>query len=252
MGLFSYGLLKAMKLEPLSSPPVSACSSSCLPGFPSSPMPEFLGGLPQVPGVVVSPPVCSVCLDDLFHLNRDNADRHVYTDQPRIAMLIGCGHVFHEDCIDKWFQHDVNEDEDMYESKSCPICRQGSEDEIFPCKFSFEDDVAEASGVGISKWIHAEDAPVKEILTLARELKELVKYVEAAKDDYIPVESGLNDLKTRIRENIILLLDTSIGTDGSEEAKKRVEELQGFKVKLERLWASTLLKVRLGYELLGR
>lgn len=117
---------------------------------------------------------------------------------------------------------------------------------IIECKFAHDDDVNEGAGLGIKKWIHNEDPRVKEVLTLARELKELVECIESeANDDKVFVEAGMGSVGGKIDENLDCLLEFCVrGKGGFDRVEERVEELRKIKVKLERLWAADVLRVR--------
>ena len=50
------------------------------------------------------PDVCSICYEEITHRTSD---------------LLECNHLFHKECIDKWFENNY----------TCPICRYEVEDE---------------------------------------------------------------------------------------------------------------------------
>ncbi|NBP59330.1 RING-H2 finger protein, partial [bacterium] len=59
---------------------------------------------------------CSICFETIYPGN----------EQPELYTIRNCKHIFHQQCILKWFKTPkvVNADETIPTTNSCPICRQ--------------------------------------------------------------------------------------------------------------------------------
>lgn len=74
----------------------------------------------QDPDCAPSAQECSICKEDLVNnsLNKQppvlGNVRSVDDDEGGIIKLGGCGHIFHENCIDRWIESN---------GKTCPLCR---------------------------------------------------------------------------------------------------------------------------------
>ena len=64
---------------------------------------------------------CCICLEELYDKSKKNKNKN--------TTIMQCNHVFHTECLKKWFKNDKNYD--SY-SGTCPLCRQiGSDDSDF-------------------------------------------------------------------------------------------------------------------------
>jgi len=64
----------------------------------------------SVPSEIETTGMCPICLDEL---SGTDIERSEDNDEPRIAVKLNCGHVFHGGCLNVWLQKNT----------TCPICR---------------------------------------------------------------------------------------------------------------------------------
>ncbi|KAL1198127.1 putative E3 ubiquitin-protein ligase RHA1A [Cardamine amara subsp. amara] len=130
--------------------------------------------------------ICSICYEDLKPVAE------------HLQAISACGHVFHELCLQQWFEYCPNTNK-----RNCPICKQKCllKD---PCRLYFQSSGNQIDSISSEKVVEIEEDPALlrgEVKRLEGKIHNLSSALEARKKENADISDKLHQCNEQLKEN---------------------------------------------------